>query len=258
MHDYLSEIRIAGPLLLWSLVVLGLLVAARELGAFLRRRIESRGTYERAETEQGYMLSAMLGLLALLVAFTFSVALNRYETRRALVVTEANAIGTFILRTDLFADPRPVRASLRAYVGRRLEDGWLDRSDPAQEARENAAQRQLWQATIRALADDRRTPLVANLLGPLNAAFYTAAARKAERAARLPGRVMVTLLLYTLAASLVMGYAIGDRRLRALSYMLFALLILSVGLILDLDLPQTGSILVSQAPMEEVFATLGG
>ena len=74
----------------WSLSV--------RVGVWLR----SRGKHADNRTDdEGYLLSAALALLGLLIAFTFSLALNRYDSRRDFVVLEANAIGTAWLRAGL-------------------------------------------------------------------------------------------------------------------------------------------------------------
>src|SRR4051794_8250004 len=98
----MSEMLQAAPLFLWSLLFLLLLGTAREAGAALRRRrrrAAAEPAAEAASGEEGYVVSAVLGLMALLIAFTFSLALTRYEERRRLVVVEANALGTAYLRT---------------------------------------------------------------------------------------------------------------------------------------------------------------
>lgn len=65
----------------------------------------------------------MLGLLALLIGFTFSLALGRYDERRSLVLHEANALGTTWLRTDLLdtSDAKGVRTVLRRYIDARVD-----------------------------------------------------------------------------------------------------------------------------------------
>ena len=60
---------------------------------------------------EGYVVSAVLGLLALLMGFTFSLAVDRFETRRTLVLEEANAIGTTYLRAQLLEQPHRERIS---------------------------------------------------------------------------------------------------------------------------------------------------
>lgn len=256
----MSETLQAAPLILWSLCFVLLLVAAREAGVWIRTRRRSAGPDTGGGAarsgDEGYVVSAVLGLMALLIAFTFGLALSRYEQRRQLVVTEANALGTAYLRTSLLRSPQPVREAMRAYGEARLDFEQHAGDDAGSARRIAALQAALWQTTLDALQPDRQTALVPTVLSPLNDAFDTAAARKAERAARLPNRVLITLIVYGLAAALVLGYAVPDARLRVPSYALFAMLTLSTTLILDLDQPHTGTIQVPQTPMQEAVAAM--
>ena len=145
---------------------------------------------------------------------------------------------------------------MRAYGEARLDFEQHAGDDAGSARRITALQAALWQATLDALQPDRQTALVPTVLSPLNDAFDTASARKAERAARLPNRVLITLIVYGLAAALVLGYAVPDARLRVPSYALFAMLTLSTTLILDLDQPHTGTIQVPQTPMQEAVAAM--
>ena len=71
------------------------------------------------------MIGSMLGLLALLLAFSFAMGIDRYEERRRLVILEANAIGTSYLRAQLLDEPHRTRLSslLVAYTDNRLALG---------------------------------------------------------------------------------------------------------------------------------------
>src|SRR5205085_12319326 len=72
--------------------------------------------------QEAYVISAILGLLALLLGFTFSMAIDRYDTRRARVLEEANAIGTTYLRVQLLHEPDRSRLNdlLVHYVDTRI------------------------------------------------------------------------------------------------------------------------------------------
>ena len=92
--------------------------------------IAGRGTGPRRakqedHNQEGYLVGSLLGFLALLMAFSFSMALDRYEERRHLVIQEANAIGTAYLRTQLLDEPHRGRLSglLVAYTDNRIALG---------------------------------------------------------------------------------------------------------------------------------------
>ena len=103
-------------------IVTGLLLLLAEWGFRLGLRLH--GTSDEARKGQiGTLQGAVLGLLALLLGFTFAMAVQRYDTRRDLVVQEANSIGTTFLRAAFLPEPRhtEVENLLRNYVDVRLE-----------------------------------------------------------------------------------------------------------------------------------------
>src|SRR3954468_19372264 len=95
------------------LVVAALMVGAAELG--FRIGVKHR---ERPGSYIGDVQGTVLGIVALLLGFTFSMAVGRYDDRRLLVVKEANAIATAYLRASMLpaAHQEPVKAALRRYV----------------------------------------------------------------------------------------------------------------------------------------------
>jgi hypothetical protein len=132
------------PIWLLFVLVVGALGLAREAGAWLHRR-HARAAESGDEAHEGYLLSAVLGLLALLVAFTFGLALDRFEKRRELVVVEANALGTAWLRAEAFADGIQLQRLLRAYTAERLTYGRTGgAAQAAAAARAAALQPRIW------------------------------------------------------------------------------------------------------------------
>ena len=106
------------PLLLVFAVGLGVVLAVSEIGWQLGVRAEGRGSSNLTTLE-----SAMLGLLALMIAFTFSMALSRFDLRRDALLNEANAIGTTALRARLLPEPHRTETLklLQEYVQIRLD-----------------------------------------------------------------------------------------------------------------------------------------
>jgi hypothetical protein len=244
------------PLLLVALVLLVLMAASYETGSWAWRRL-AKAPGDHETNDEGYIVSAVLGLLALLIAFCFGLALNRFEARRDLVVTEANAIGTAYLRTALLDDPKPLQAEMRRYVEARLDYGNA-RSEARQRLLQQsiALQPGIWRTATDAVRPYRTSPLAPLVLAPINKAFDAASSRTAALAARLPASVLAMLSLYAVIAAAVLGYAIAGAqgRHRLASLTLFALLALAIILILDLDRPRSGSIMVSQQPMIDTLA----
>jgi len=246
------------PLWLVGLGVLATLLLAVEIGyrghLWLVRR---RAGDEAKEDGQTHLLGAVLGLLALLLGFTFSLSLDRYETRRDLVVQEANALGTAWLRTQLLEEPNRavVAGRLRNYVAARVAWSKAPHADPAAAS---AGQQALWTAVGAALRTDSSPQLTRGLMDAVNESFDLAASRIYERQAHIPDRVLFVLLLYTVLSSVMLGYVLAGsgRPHRIATFLTLMLLSLALVLILDLDRPRSGAIQVSQQPLEDLVANM--
>lgn len=240
---------------------LGLLAAMTvlwRLGVALHQRAGSSES-----TGESYVLSGAFGLLALLMAFAFSLAIGRYETRRLLVVEEANAIGTMGTRLALLEDDQ--RKSLtsalahyakgRAAVGKNAEDAtWQDAHDAS--ARECAAFGDAMFAVLRSMPPDTRGPV---LVQAYNAMCDITTERHAARSARLPTEVLALLALYCCACTALLGFTTGrsDRRSAISAVLFFTLLAAAYVTILDLDSPRSGAIIVPQEELDKVAQSLG-
>lgn len=106
------------PILALGAILLVALFVAACLGRALRPQASKDGS-SKDDNGEGYSVSAILGLLALLTGFTFSLTIERFETRRQLVLEHANAIGTAYLRIQLLPDPHRARLSglINEYTG---------------------------------------------------------------------------------------------------------------------------------------------
>lgn len=211
---------------------------------------------------ESYVLSGAFGLLALLMAFAFSLAIGRYETRRLLVVDEANAIGTMATRLALLEDNqrRPLGTMLSRYASGRAAAGknatdaaWQAAHDAS--ARDCAAFGEALFAALRAMPPDTRGPL---LVQAYNAMCDITTSRHAARSARLPSEVLLLLAFYCCACTALLGFTTGrsDRRSAVSSMLFFALLSAAYMTILDLDSPRSGAILVPQEELDKVAQSL--
>jgi hypothetical protein len=242
------------PLWLTLLILFAFMALTCECGVWLHGRMRPRARDDADKEAEGYVLSGVLGLLALLVAFTFGMSLSRYDMRRELVVKEANALSTAYRRTALFDDPVRLREMMRQYARARLKFGLTSgATERAAELRANQLEPLIWAEAVRLVGPRRQTPLPRFVLGPFNEAFDTASARRAALAARLPGNVLLTLALSMVATAAVLGFAVADAswRLRIATFALFALFALALGVILDLDEPRKGPIHIPQGAMAE-------
>ena len=244
------------------IVLLALCAFAFEAGRALGVRLLRRAGPDGEISSETPALSGVFGLLALLMAFSFGMGLNRYEERRALVVEEANALGTFSSRLALYAeaDQVPIRASLGEYAAVRLAFGEAtnERDSAAAADQADAIHARIGVQLYTLLASAPPDPRILAVLQPFNAAGDIATQRRASREARLPDAVLLLLCLFCVAGAAMLGYSrSGDPRAhRPASVVFFALLAIAFVTVLDLDRPRGGSILVPQQPMERQAAAL--
>ena len=121
----MQAIRIIDLIPLWGVfvVMVGSILLAVQVGSWIgvreKKRLEAIGLKGSA----GETVGASLGLVALMMAFTFNLAASRHDNRRTLVLSEANAVGTTFLRAGLLPEPESskIRRTLREYVQVRLK-----------------------------------------------------------------------------------------------------------------------------------------
>lgn len=240
------------------LVGIAAIWAAIELGRWLGARVGDQGD-DNIPTLEG----AVIGLLALIVAFTFSMALVRFDDRRAGVLAEANSISTTALRARLLPEPhrQEVLGLLRDYVQIRLD---LDKRSTtqtewvAQIDKSNAIQEKLWQQAMAMAASDTGMVPSGVFIQALNGMIDDQARRLAAQRSRVPNIVQLALFGIAIVASGFAGYATGlnARRSRVPVYVMGLLVASVIILILDLDRPGAGFIDVDQQPMIDAAASL--
>jgi hypothetical protein len=200
----------------------------------------------------GAVDGAVFALLGLLLAFTFSGASSRFDTRRQLIVEETNDIGTAYLRVDLLpVDLQPaLRESFRRYLDMRIE---VYRKLPdiaaAKDslAKANELQKQIWrQAVVASRAEGAQPAAPILLLPALNAMIDITTTRTMATQLHPPVIVFVMLFGLALAASLLAGYGMTGSKVRRWFHMLgFALVMaFAVYVILDIEYPRLGFIRV--------------
>lgn len=207
---------------------------------------------------------AILGVLALMLGFTFSLALQRFDTRSQAVVDEANAIGTAWLRTAALPDPLAERArtAMRAYADVRLDSAhhtMVERGVRAEiDARAQSRQAELWQVAVEALKADRASQPASLYAQAVNELIDSYGRRAAGLDRHVPEVVLLLLYATFVLAGAVVGYAagVGSHRPSAASYLMVALIVVLVFIILDLDRPRRGLIRVSQQSFSDLQASM--
>lgn len=250
------------PLWLVGGVLVLLFVVACSIGYRVHGRLQPLVGGAGAEDET-QVLSAALLLLALLIGFTFSMALGRYDTRRQIVVQEANDIGTAWLRAGLVpgAPGQTLQDRLADYAATRVATA-ANTGDPrlfaTRIARGAALRQEIWTLTAAAVAPDRGTAQSAALVAAVNAVLDTATTRAAAIEARVPSKVIDLLVVYAIVAAFMLGNVLAAHgsQHRVATLILFTLLAMTITLILDLDRPQSGDIKISQTPLVDLVADI--
>jgi hypothetical protein len=195
---------------------------------------------------------AVFAVLGLLIAFTFSGATARFDSRRQLIVEETNDIGTAYLRLDLLpGDAQPaLRESFRRYLDARIE---VYRKFPDITAvreslvKVNELQSQIWRQAVAAIQTDG-APLAATmlLLPALNAMIDITTTRTMAMQLHPPAVVFVMLFGLALAASFLAGYGMTGSKIRSRFHMLGFALVMAVAVfvILDIEYPRLGLVRV--------------
>ena len=244
-------------------VFIALLLLIAEGGFRLGHRLRPRVT-EAVKSQISSIQAAILALFGLLLAFTMSMAVSRYDARKQLVVEEANAIGTTYLRAQLLPQPHRAEISrlLRDYVDVRLQffDAGADQ-ERIQQVNDATGRfhRQLW-AGATALGElDPRAVTTGLFIQSLNEVIDLPTKRLAALENRVPEVVMLLLFAGAICSLGLIGCSHGleDQRNLVMS-VLFALLIsLVILVIIDLDRPRRGLIQVSQQSMSDLQKSLG-
>jgi hypothetical protein len=241
-----------------GVIALGLLlamIAALEIGR--RLGLKARPNLDDAARAQASSLQgAIVGMLALLLAFTLSMAISRYETRRQLVLVEANAIGTTYLRAKLLPEPYATEAAnlLRQYVANRIGffSAGIDRARlEADNAEAAQLQAQLWAIARAASAQDNRAIPTGLFVESLNETIDLQSTRLAAFQNRVPETVIWLLAGVAVATAGVVGYnnGLGNRRHAFGAITLIVLITIIIWVIIDIDRPRRGLIQVSQQSM---------
>lgn len=246
-------------------IVLGLMLsvlASVALGERVGRRTGSGG--ESFRTHINTLQGSLLGLTALLLGFTFSMALSRYESRSTAVVEEANAMGTTYLRTRLLppALGEAARVLLKEYADSRVAAGRIalhqGEARAAELARATGVLDRLWLVAAQAAESDGNPVRSGLFIQSLNEMIDSFGRREAALERHVPE--LVLLLLYTtlLITGVMMGYGCGvaGHRPAMATYGFSILMVLVVAVIIDIDRPRRGLIHVDQSSLTSLAKTI--
>ena len=243
------DILLDYPLGVIFVVSIAALFAASEIGHGI-------GLRSSGEANVSTLEASVLGLLALMLSFTFAMALTRFDERRNGVLIEANAIGTASLRAGLLPAPHGVESVklFRDYVQVRLD--LANRVPTSSEfnaavTRSNEIQAALWREAKAAMAIDNGMVPTGLYIQALNETFDNQEKRLTAFHTHVPNIVLLALYGIAIAAIWFGAYAAGleKRRWRLPVYVTALLVATVILLIQDLDRPSAGFVAASQQPM---------
>jgi hypothetical protein len=253
-----SEFFFALPIWIGAAILLLLHFAAAEACFAYGRKMPEKKIVQAIETEMtsDVIHTAMLTLLALLIAFTVSMAAYRFETRRQIVVDESNAIGTAYLRTGVVSKPcqDKLRNYLRDYVDNRLLFYKAPYGDPSIRGTERETKillRKIWDTSVACVLKDTNEAK-ALLLRAMNTTIDLRETQNASFENRIPRTLMILICLASILLMGYTGYLCGVHRQRPGmgAAILSIFIVMSVGVILDLDRPRQGTIRLDVTPLE--------
>ncbi len=230
------------PRLVFAICLVVLWIAAN-LGAIISHRF--RPLREEERESFGVIQAAILTMLGLLIGFSFSMAVSRYDQRKNYEEAEANAIGTEYVRADLLPAPDAarVRDLLRSYLDQRIL--FYEIRDESQLERINALtsqlQSELW-STVQARATELPTPVVALAVSGMNDVLNSQGYTQFAWWNRIPIAAWGLMIAIAIFCNLLIGY--GARTGKYLFMVLPIAVSIAFFLIADIDSPRRGLIRV--------------
>jgi hypothetical protein len=244
------------PLLMFAIAVVAMAACAR-IGATLARRgaipAEARESFSVVQT-------VTLTLLGLIIGFTFSMALSRYDQRKNYEEDEANAIGTEVVRADLLPadDAARIRALLVRYLDQRIAFYQVHDAGLLREvvARTGRLQAELW-AAVRAPALAQSTPVAALAVSGMNDVLNSQGYTQAAWWNRIPVAAWGLMGLLAMVSNVLVGLGVSRKRGEPLLLLVLPVVVgIAFLLIADIDSPRGGLIHVVPQNLLDLAASL--
>lgn len=253
----MSLLRLIDSVPTWGILILTILIAFAffEVG-FRFGLFRGKRSSDEKNAPLGTMMGATLGLLAFILAFSFSLAANRFLERRELVLEDANAIETCYRRAGYLQEPNrtEIKRLLREYVSVRIPS-----TDPNELkqllVKSEEIQEKLWSQAIIVAENSPQSVMAGLFISSLNQVLdiHTNRIMVGIRN-RVPDIIWISLYAVTVLSMCAMGYYCGLSGQRSFLINLVMLLAFSgvIFLIADLDSPRSCIIKVSQQPMKDL------
>ena len=243
------------PLLVFTFSFIAFWFSAN-VGAFFRKKLRPMEPNQREDF--GVLQGSALTLLSLLIGFTFSMAISRYDQRKMYEEAEANAIGTEYVRADVLpaADAASARELLKRYLDQRVLFYTTRNVQQLRQIDANAVQLQseLWSA-VEARAVTQPTPITGLALSGMNDVLNSQGYTQAAWWNRIPFEAWVLLTAIAMGCNLLVGY--GAHQTSTLLLLVLPLAAsVSFFLIADIDSPRGGLVRVQPQNLVSLAQTL--
>jgi hypothetical protein len=246
------------PLLVFVLSLFGLSLSALIGASFLMKQ---RKLEKEVREDYGVILAATLTLLGLIIGFTFSMAVSRYDQRKSYEAAEANAIGTEYVRADLLpaSDAAKVHALLRKYVDQRVLFYMVRDREQVRQINIRTAQLQteLWSAVL-ATAAAQPTATVALAVSGMNDVLNSQGYTQAAWWNRLPTSAWVLMAAIAICCNVLIGYCAQNVKAEGVLLLILPFVVtIAFFLIADIDSPCGGVIRVNPQNLASLVESLG-
>ena len=234
------------PTVLVALVLFILIIVFYLLGNHVRSRAVNKNP-DLAKIDFGAINGMLLALLGLLLAFTFSMSNSRFDTRRQLIIEEANTIGTVVLRTDIYPDSvrQLFRNNLKEYVEQRIAFYQVGMNVPravSHYLKADSIGKVVWSIAASYAKADNITTRTSEMIPALNAMIDITTTRRAAGEANIPDPIMYFLFILCLGSAFLLGYEKPNKIDWIVVIGFGVMLSLTVYAIIDLDRPRSGLI----------------
>lgn len=236
----------SAPTLLVAIIVFILIIGFYLLGHRVRKRAIKKDP-EQSKIDLKAINGMLLGLLGLLLAFTFGMSNSRFNTRRELVIEEANNIGTAILRTDIYPDSvrKLLRANLKDYVEERItfyQSGMDVEKMVTHYRKADELSKKVWSIAATYAKTDDITTRTSQLIPALNNMIAITTTRRAAGEGTIPDSIVYFLFILCCCAAFLLGYDHKDKIDWIVVTGFAIMLSATVFNIIDLDRPRSGLI----------------
>jgi hypothetical protein len=227
-----------------AIVLFFLLVASYITGHYVRKR--NMHLYQDSHAREiGTIGSTLLGLLALLLAFTFGMANNRFDYTRQMVMEEVNAIGTAIRRAEVYPDSveKELKNAMKNYVELRIqyyEVGYDNSAIYNVYLQSGDSLKKIWNIANAFVSQGSDHELKAQLLPAINTMMDVTTARIVARETTVPPPLLYFLFILCISTAFLLGYERVGKIDWTITVGFTLMLSLTIFIIMDIDRPRRG------------------